>query len=368
MIRCGWVLTDLVGGGAQRVPLVLAPALRESELTVVLLKDRVEYTVPDDGPGVVALSNGEHSLTRAGAPILTRAIKAARQFDVVVAGLEWAPTFFGGLSAAIANRPLVATVHTDLRRFHEFEPVPLFWWSAMRYALRRSSAVVAVSEDVRKCVLELGIEDEKVQVIPNPVKPFDSRPRARNDRPQILTVSSLKTMKGIDVALAAAARIADLDFEWTIVGDGPERDRLRNEAKTLKVSDRVRFLGFQQDVEPFYLSADLYVLPSRTEAFSLSLVEAMGAGLPSVATRCARVIEEHLSGGAGELVANGDPEAMAAAIRSLLAAPERRRRMGETARNRVRGFDARLVARQYDELFGGVVAEYRSAHAGAWRR
>lgn len=364
MIRCGWVLTDLAGGGAERIPLLLGPAFHETELEVVLLKDRIEHEVEATGPPVVALSSGERSLTRAWAPILTRAVRKARSLDVLVAGLEWAPTFFAVACGSLARRPVVATVHTDLRRYAELEPVPAGWWRAMRWCLRRSAAVVAVSEDVRDCLLDLGVDAARLRVIPNPVKAFRHPPRTDNKRPRLLTISSLKHIKGVDLIPRVAAHLGDVDFEWTVVGDGPQRESLRRSTEELGVADRVRFAGFQRDVGPFLGAADLYVLPSRTEGFPLVLGEAMSAGLPVVATRCARAVEDELADDVGDLVPIDDVQAMADAVRRLLADPARRDRLGRAGRERARAFDPQAIAPQYEDLLAAVVDEHAAGRSG----
>lgn len=355
MIKCAWMLTDLAGGGAERIPLVLAPALRQTELTVMLLKDRVEHGLPNEAPAIIVLSTGDQPLAVAGPSILMRSARLARNFDLLVAGLEWAPTFFARASGVLARRPVIATVHANLERYDELERVPRSWWSAMGVALRSCAAVVAVSKDVQTSVLSLGVAEDRVHVIPNPVAFPATITTSQRSRRTILTVASLKLLKGVDVALAAAAQLRDLHFEWTIVGEGPERKRLEELARELGVSDRVRFAGFQRDPRPFYAAADLFVLPSRAEGFSLALVEAMGAGLPVVATRCAAIIEAHVSGGAGELVPVDDANAIATAVRSLLANPARSIEMGRIGRVRAQAYAPSAIAGLYDELFALVL-------------
>jgi glycosyltransferase involved in cell wall biosynthesis len=362
MIRCGWVLTNLAGGGAERIPLLLAPAFQETELEVVLLKDLVEHDLPVDGPRVETLSSSRHSLAWTWAPILTRMVRKARALDVLVAGLEWAPTFFAVVSGVLSDKPVVATVHTDLRRYREIEPLPRGWWSAMRRALQRCAAVVAVSEGVGDCVLGLGVDERRLHVIPNPVKPFAGhRPSARDGRARLLTVGGLKRIKGVDLVLDTAHHLGDLDFEWTLVGDGPERQALQARATELGLRDRIKFAGFRPDPTPFYGAADIYILPSRMEGAPLALVEAMSAGLPILATRCGSVVEGLVDPAIGELVPNEDTAALSVAIRSLLTDPERRRRLGNTARGRAQAFEPSLVGTRYEELLAAVVAERRTA-------
>jgi glycosyltransferase involved in cell wall biosynthesis len=87
----------------------------------------------------------------------------------------------------------------------------------------------------------------------------------------------------------------------------------------------------------------------------------MSAGLPIVATRCGRAVEDTVDADVGELVPNGDPEALASAIRGLLGDRERRERLGKAARTRARPYEPEIVARRYDELFAEVVAGRRSS-------
>jgi glycosyltransferase involved in cell wall biosynthesis len=365
MITCGWYLTDLAGGGAEKVPLVIAPVMRTSQLSVVLLKDRIQHKISLGGPEIIKLSSGQKSLARAGAPILARATRSAARFDVLVAGLEFAPTFFTVATGMLSRKPVVATVQIDLHCYHEFEPVSPIWWNGMKLALRRCAAVVAVSAGVRQSLLELGVDEDQIHVIPNPGPARQIAPTSRGGRPRLLTVASLRRRKGIDVALEAAANLSDLDFEWTFVGDGPERDVLHRKANALGLSDRVRFVGFHPNPEPFYGGSDLYVLPSRTEGAPLVLVEAMTAGLPIVATRCAGV-EDVVDADIGELVRNGDAEAMAASIRRLLRDSETRTRLGQAARERAREYEATNVAARYDRLLAAVVdSRARSCRATA---
>lgn len=357
MIKCGWFLTDLAGGGAEKLPLVLAGALEHTELSVILFKNRVQHDVPSEGPRIITLSPGARSLALTGGAVLTRAIRAARRFDVLVAGLEWAPTFFTVTAGAIARRPVVATVHVDLSRYCEYEPVPAIWWRAMRIALSRCAAVVAVSDDARASLAALGVPEQAVHVIPNPssLPPLERAPR--NGRPRIVTVASLRARKGLDIALEAAARLLDLDYEWIVVGEGPDRDSLVVQAERLGLSERVKFVGFQADPRPFYATSDVYVLPSRTEGFPIVLVEAMSAGLPIVATRCGSGVESMIDPTVGELTANGDPGALAEALRTLLLDPVRREGCRQAGQRRARTYQPARIAARYESLLASVVGD-----------
>jgi glycosyltransferase involved in cell wall biosynthesis len=363
MIRCGWFLTNLAGGGAERIPLILASDFAETELSVILLKTLIDHQLDADAPRIYTLSQADLSLASNFAPIVYRAARLARSFDLLVAGLEWAPTFFAVAAGTLSRKPIVATVHTPLFLFHERDHVRRAWWTGMKRALSACDAIIAVSEDVKEGLLRLGVDKRKISVVANPAPRWNADRVVHGGPPRILTVAGLKWVKGIDVALAAAAQLRDVPFLWEFVGDGPEAVYLRGLASELGLNRHVRFAGFQADIRPHYAEADLYVLPSRVEGAPLVLAEAMTMGLPVVATRCGIGVDAALKGGAGVLVPVDDPQALGEAIRSLLADPEHAQRVGESARTRARQFEPRCVAKQYEEVFNSVL-ERRRARSG----
>ena len=355
MIRCAWFLTDLRGGGAERVPLLLGRTFGETHLEVVLLKNVVEHMVPSDGPRIVALSDGRASLYRSAVPIFRRAVRVASKADILVAGLEWAPTYFATACGLASRTPFVAVVQTDLGRFYAERRAEHPPW-ALRWCLNRASAVVAVSEDARTSLVNLGVHERRLTVIRNPAPAWGMSRAADRGLRRILTVGSLKPIKGIDVAVSASAQLRDRAIEWEFVGDGPERPRLIALAHALGVAEMVRFTGFAPDVRPHYTAADIFVLPSRTEGSPLVLAEAMAAGLPIVATRCGTGVEALLGDGrAGILVPADEPQALADAVRALLDDPAQARRLGAGAAERAKEFSAEAIAGHYESLFREVL-------------
>ncbi len=143
-----------------------------------------------------------------------------------------------------------------------------------------------------------------------------------NSTPLVLSVGSLRPIKGHDVLIEAVRRIrevqSNLQFHVLIVGDGPLREAYEQSAYALPIS----FAGFRKDVARFYIAADLYCQPSRSEGLPNAVIEAMCCGLPIVASTV---------GGMAELVTidNGllcepeDPEALSRRLYTLLTHPER---------------------------------------------
>ena len=220
--------------------------------------------------------------------------------------------------------------------------------AAERLLARNTDRIIAVSEDLRRELLDrTGLDPELVVTIPNGIevparKPPDSTLpfRRRLSLPPlgslVGTVVRLAPQKGVADFLAAAAILCpNNSTSFVVAGDGPLRESLESKAHNLGLTNRIHFLGHLADV-PFLLRAlDIFVLPSLTEGFPLSLLEAMAEGLPVVATRVGGVPEIVYHGVTGLLVPPGNPGALAGAIQELLVNHNLSAAMGQAGRNSV---------------------------------
>jgi glycosyltransferase involved in cell wall biosynthesis len=196
---------------------------------------------------------------------------------------------------------------------------------------------------------------EKIRVVSNGtvIPPRSARSSSTpRGRVQVLTTCRLHPQKGLDTLLHAVSRVPDAVL--LIAGDGPERQRLQDLARRLCIADRVRFLGFRNDVSRLLDACDLFVLPSLYEGLPLALLEAMAHEKPIVATAVAGN-EEALADGAGILVPPRDPDALAAAITALASDPGRARSLAAAGHARVQANFS--VERMVD----GIVRVYADA-------
>ncbi|MET9800956.1 glycosyltransferase [Streptomyces sp. NPDC006368] len=223
-------------------------------------------------------------------------------------------------------------------------------------------------------VVELGrmrIPPDKVGVVPCGVDPEQFRPDgpvAERDgaaRFRLIQLGRLVPRKGAAVAIAALSRLPDT--ELLIVGgpapdllDGdPEVRRLREVARQAGVADRVRFVGGMPSAEvpPLLRSADVVLCPADYEPFGIVPLEAMACGRPVVASAVGGQLDTVEDGVTGRLVPPRDPEALAAAVGDLLAAPERRAACGEAGRRRVlTRYGWARVAADTEAAYGTVLA------------
>ncbi len=272
-------------------------------------------------------------------------------------------------AALLAGIPAIATFHTTgeidtwRRRLSERLYAPF------------RAAIVCVSEAVRGHYLALtGVPPRKVVVLPNgvDVRAIASTPRERlpvrrefalpEDALLVVCPARLVPQKNHTLLIEAFARVAGRHprAHLLLVGDGPLRSALRDQARRAGVASRIIFAGIRNDVPRLLRAADVAAITSRIEGFGIALVEAMAAGLPCVVTAVGgmpEVIGE--PGAAGELVPPDDPAACADALDRLLANPERRRRLGDAAARRACRFDLDRVAAQTEELYDRILRDRR---------
>jgi UDP-glucose:(heptosyl)LPS alpha-1,3-glucosyltransferase len=158
--------------------------------------------------------------------------------------------------------------------------------------------------------------------------------------------------KGVDIVIRALATVPSMDLRYVVVGDDDPRecDAL---ARQLGVRDRVLFAGQAREVTPFYAAADIFVLPTAYEAFSLALIEGAAAGLPLLVTRVHGASDVLVEGVNGLFVLRA-PADLARSL-SLLADPGLRQTMGEESRLRSAAFSWESIADRVLEVYDEVL-------------
>lgn len=274
----------------------------------------------------------------------------------------------GRLAAWLAGVPVIVhTYHGHV--FHGyFSPARArFFLPIERWLARRTDRLLTVSETVRSELLSLGIgTPEQLVVVPLglDLEPFAGAGALRGqlraelglgrDAPLVGIVARLVPVKAHEVFIEAAARVARQvpQSRFLLVGDGARRAELETLAVQLGLKDRTFFLGWRRDLDRIYADLDLVALTSRNEGSPVSLIEAMAAGRPVVATRVGGVPDLVEDGVTGCLVPPGDADALAEAMVGLLTDPDRRHAMGQAGRKRVvPAFSARRLLDDMDRLY-----------------
>ena len=239
----------------------------------------------------------------------------------------------------------------------------LFEWFQER-ALRRFDGVIAVSQPLMEELQERGVRQERLHLVPNawtpPSHPL-SRETARAElgvdggSPVLGWIGRLIPIKGCDVFVDALSQIIDEDWSAVIIGDGPELEGLRSRVRGSGIAHRVRFTGSVPEAARFLSAFDLFVLSSRSEGTPMVLLEAMGAGVPVVATRVGGVPHVLRDGVDGWLLPPEDPQELARSLEEALSDASERVARGDAGRSRVRAHYSRTAWVQWH------VAAYVSA-------
>lgn len=275
---------------------------------------------------------------------------------------------YGRLGAALAGLPQVMAVHRTRRADGSAS-----LGRADRLLMPLSQRVIAVSEGHRRYLVEEeGLPPERLTVIHNGIDPDRFRPsespaQRRAVREELglpveatvaAVVAALRPEKNHELLLEAAATPSLRELHLAFVGEGRREPALRATARERGLDERVHWLGVRDDVDRLLPALDILVLPShpKVETFPLCVLEAMGAGLPVVATQVGSLDEMVVDGSTGRLVSPGDAEALSGALRELLGDEALRRRWGRAGRARVvERFDSETMVRRTAELLHGLL-------------
>jgi N-acetyl-alpha-D-glucosaminyl L-malate synthase BshA len=203
-----------------------------------------------------------------------------------------------------------------------------------KFSIEKSDGLTAVSQFLRnETQAVFGCAGERIEVIPNFVDPavYDRAryaPQLRDSvnagRKILMHVSNFRPVKRVRDVVRIYAQVAkEIPSVLVMVGDGPDRVDAEEEARQLGIEHSVFFLGKLDSVAPLLASADLFLLPTSSESFGLSALEALAMGVPVIGTNAGGLPEVVRSGETGVLCAVGDVEGMARAAVHLLNDPAR---------------------------------------------
>ena len=317
------VLAPAREGGVEKVVAMLSAAQMRLGVHVAAV------ITPDEAQGHPFV----HRLEALGVPV-TRIIVDARNYvneyrelSALITSIKprllhthgYRADLIGGQLGRSRRIPTVSTVHgfTGGGRRNRF-----YEW-IQRIALRRASAVIAVSKPLAQNLVRAGIQPAKIHVVPNgfTALPAISRAAARDrlgiagDQLVAGWVGRLSREKGADVMIDAFSQL-DASWRLSIIGDGPELGKLQIRAETLGVADRIAWHGLIENAGSLLTAFDAFVLSSRTEGTPIGLFEAMHAGVPIVATRVGGV-PDVINSEHAIIVASESPDMIARALADI---------------------------------------------------
>ena len=335
--RVAYVITSSEVGGAQSHVADLLRALRgRIDATVLAGGDGPLFaSAQAAGAGTVRLSLLDNAMSIFKAIATLRQLKAALRRvapDLIHVHSAKAGAL-GRVAAWMLDVPVVYTVHG-----FAFKPAaPLLRRAASRFAewclAPLTTHLICVADSERTLAAALPVSAARVSVIHNGIPDVMVRAEPGGPMRRIVMVARFATPKRPDIVIRAFAR-ANLDnCELVIAGDGPTRAAMRSLADEL-APGRVSLPGNVDDIAGLLASAQLFVLASDHEGLPVSILEAMRAGLPIVASDLPGIREEFGTTSAGLLVPGNEEAAMAEAFVALAGDPARRGAMSQSARIR----------------------------------
>ena len=301
--------------------------------------------------------------------------RAIRQTRPDIVHTHLLPATQVGLAAArLTGKPVVTTVHFTFERLGRSKLLRRMNQVSFAFYKR----IFAISDAVKQSILDhCNVSEESVVVLRSGVdftriRPADPDLRARTrqqlgiaeEELVVGSVGRLEKIKGYDLLIDAVAQVR-ADFPSTrlvLVGDGPERTRLQQQAAEQCTHDGVVFAGTQKEPGGFLASFDVFVLPSLFEGLGLSIVEAMIAGLPVVGSTAGGIPEVVSHGGSGLLFEAGNCSDLARCLHQLIRAPELRRRLAAAGKAKV---EKEFAIERYVERLYGEYAEMLPAAQNA---
>jgi glycosyltransferase involved in cell wall biosynthesis len=352
-------------GGTERLVVELVKRLRsELPMAICCLDEEGSWGegLRREDVGVTALRRGAGFR-----PQLGRAIAriAAQHRAQVVHCHHYSPFVYASIARLWS--PHLRIIFTEHGRLSDAPP------SAKRRTANRVLAhapreVVTVSSDLKKHLVAEGFPTSKVSVIYNGIDVGtmpcgEMRARLRrelhisDDVTLVGTVARLDPVKDLHTLIRAiGAQSSDSRMSLLVIGDGPERAQLEAVARASGAAASIRFLGHREDARDLLAACDLYANSSISEGISLTILEAMAAGLPVVATHVGGT-PEIVDSTCGRLVPSRDPDALAGMLAALARDPALRRELGREARARVeQRFTLDRMVREYRDAYFAVAA------------
>ncbi len=263
-----------------------------------------------------------------------------------------------------ANIKTVTTLHGTDSTLVGLEPsfLPL-----MRFALENSDGITAVSNFLRDKTASTYQLERGIETIPNFIDTEMYAPRepckyrelfSPNGEKVMVHTSNFRPVKRVpDVIRTFAKVLESVPTKLVLIGDGPDRTEAETLCRQLEILDHVRFLGKQDALVDILSAADLFILPSQSESFGLSALEAMSCGLPVISTSIGGIPEVNLHAETGYIAEIGDVDRMARYAIELFTNDNKYDVFSRAARRRaVEVYDKKLIVPLYEAFYERVLS------------
>lgn len=258
------------------------------------------------------------------------------------------------------NIPIITTLHgTDITLVGKNPS----YKEAVTFSINHSNVVTSVSHSLKNDTLAFFDITRDIEVIHNFVdlRLYEQNEPCKNNfaphGEKIIThVSNFRPVKRISDVLAIFYRIqTEVDAVLLMIGEGPDKEKLRQEAQSLGIIDKVKFLGKTSEVERILCMSDLFVLPSEKESFGLAALEAMAAGVPVISTNTGGLPEVNVDGVTGYTSDVGDVHDMSENALHLLKDPRLFEEFSKNALKQAEKYSLDNIGPEYLRLYSATL-------------
>ena len=263
--------------------------------------------------------------------------------------------------------PVITTLHgTDITIVGSdpsYTPVVTF-------SINKSDGVTAVSDYLRDETCNRFDIEKKIEVIPNFIdlvrfrkseKSHFKKALCPNGEKVLVHVSNFREVKRVSDTVEIFNKVlqSGIEAHLLLIGDGPDRQKVENKCRELKICGKVRFLGKQEKIEDILSIADLFLIPSGSETFGLAALEAMSCSVPVISSNIGGLPELNIHGETGYLSDLGDIEEMGSFAVSILRDDKLQKKLSINARKRAEHFELNKIVDQYEEFYKSVMKGYQ---------
>lgn len=224
-----------------------------------------------------------------------------------------------------------------------------------------TTKLICVSENDRQLALSLGVGNKNsLKVVRYGINNIPvNRASPSQQPPRLIMVARFNEQKDQTTLLKAIAQLKDNSIHLDLVGSGPSLESCKALAKSLGIENQVSFLGDRRDVPDLLAQSQIFILSTHYEGLPISILEAMRAGLPVVATSVNGIPEEVVDGKTGFLAPRQDVQALADALHTLINSPEIRQQMGEAGREKFeQEFTVERMINETREIYEKILKNY----------
>lgn len=253
--------------------------------------------------------------------------------------------------------PMVTTLHGTDITLVGIHPT---YKEAVTFSINESDVITSVSESLKQDTLRLFGVQKEIKVVPNFIDleknkgnvPCSRSIMAQKGEKIVTHISNFRKVKRLLDVVEVFYRIQKkIPAKLIMVGDGPDREIADTLCKQLEIKNKVLFLGNTLDIDRVLCSSDLFLLPSESESFGLSALEAMAAGVPVISSNAGGLPEVNQEGFSGFLCNVGDVEQMAERAIYILEDEKRLQEFKENAKKSAQRFDERKIIPIYEEIY-----------------